>query len=185
MNKSIRGFTIVELLIVVVIIAILAAIAIIGYNGMQQRAYRSKVAVAVDGYVKLFEMYRTTEGSYPNASYACLSSEGSLPATTNFAANECDSEYGDSIDPALNQKLKTHASNLPEGVLPEVDYEGTGSFSRAPVYSGGGEGGVIYYYLNGDYDCPRGRKTSGRAGITTCTIDLGEYSSGGGSTGAV
>ncbi len=33
-----RGFTIVELLIVIVIIAILAAITIVAYNGIQNRA---------------------------------------------------------------------------------------------------------------------------------------------------
>ena len=36
-----RGFTIVELLIVVVVIAILAAITIVSYNGIQQQARRS------------------------------------------------------------------------------------------------------------------------------------------------
>ncbi|MCB8045019.1 prepilin-type N-terminal cleavage/methylation domain-containing protein [Microbacterium oxydans] len=33
-----RGFTIVELMIVVVVIAILAAITIVAYNGIQKRA---------------------------------------------------------------------------------------------------------------------------------------------------
>ena len=33
-----RGFTIVELLIVIVVIAILAAITIVAYNGVQERS---------------------------------------------------------------------------------------------------------------------------------------------------
>lgn len=37
------GFTIVELLIVVVVIALLAAISVVGYNGVQDRARRAKV----------------------------------------------------------------------------------------------------------------------------------------------
>jgi len=37
------GFTIVELLIVVVVIAILAAITIVAYNGIQNRAKSSAV----------------------------------------------------------------------------------------------------------------------------------------------
>jgi prepilin-type N-terminal cleavage/methylation domain-containing protein len=39
-----KGFTIVELLIVVVVIAILAAITIVSYNGIQNRAQQSKIA---------------------------------------------------------------------------------------------------------------------------------------------
>lgn len=39
-----KGFTIVELLIVVVVIAILASIAIVSYNGIQDRAQQSKIA---------------------------------------------------------------------------------------------------------------------------------------------
>ncbi len=39
-NKS-RGFTIVELLIVVVVIAILAAITIVSYNGISRQAKNS------------------------------------------------------------------------------------------------------------------------------------------------
>ena len=39
-----KGFTIVELLIVIVVIAILAAITIVAYNGIQTRARNSKIS---------------------------------------------------------------------------------------------------------------------------------------------
>ena len=41
MKTSKQGFTIVELLIVIVVIAILAAITIVAYNGIQNRAKAS------------------------------------------------------------------------------------------------------------------------------------------------
>lgn len=42
MQEKNRGFTIVELLIVIVVIAILAAISVVAYNGIQDRAKMSK-----------------------------------------------------------------------------------------------------------------------------------------------
>lgn len=57
-----KGFTIVELLIVVVVIAILAAITIVSYNGIQARATNSQALSAVNSYVKAFHTYYRTHG---------------------------------------------------------------------------------------------------------------------------
>lgn len=59
-----RGFTIVELLIVIVVIGILAAIIIVAYNGVQARAERAKVASIASGYQKLFGLYRAEKDSH-------------------------------------------------------------------------------------------------------------------------
>lgn len=65
--KSERGFTIVELLIVVVIIGILAAIVIVAYNGVTNRAKTSKAQATASSLVKKFETYNAEQGSYPSA----------------------------------------------------------------------------------------------------------------------
>lgn len=62
-----KGFTIVELLIVIVVIAILAAISIVAYNGVQTRAQDSKRSEAVASIQKALELYKTENGTYPNA----------------------------------------------------------------------------------------------------------------------
>lgn len=59
------GFTIVELLIVIVVIAILATISIVAYNGIQQRAATTVILSEVKQWRNLFEVYKAANGSYP------------------------------------------------------------------------------------------------------------------------
>ncbi len=60
-----RGFTIVELLIVVVVIAILAAITIIGYSGIQGRANDSSIQADLRQISTKLQAYYIDNGSYP------------------------------------------------------------------------------------------------------------------------
>jgi len=63
-NRS-RGFTLVELLIVIVVIAILAAITVVAYNGIQQRAQNTRIIQMVSTYQGALETYLSAYGSYP------------------------------------------------------------------------------------------------------------------------
>ena len=62
------GFTIVELLIVVVVIAILAAITIVAYANFQNRAYDSAVKNDLSSAAKKLEVAKVDLGHYPRAS---------------------------------------------------------------------------------------------------------------------
>ena len=59
------GFTIVELLIVIVVIGILAAIKIVAYNGIQVRARDNARIAKIQNIAKSIELYRVDNGRYP------------------------------------------------------------------------------------------------------------------------
>lgn len=93
------GFTIVELLIVIVVIAILAAISIVSYNGIQGRAEDTRRITDAKNIVKALELYKINNGNYPAASYSGKGSVSGWETTSNetpgqFIAPIATAEYG-------------------------------------------------------------------------------------------
>lgn len=60
-----RGFTIVELLIVIVVIGILATLVITTYNGIQEKARDTKRKTDVNALQGQIEAYQAQNGKYP------------------------------------------------------------------------------------------------------------------------
>jgi prepilin-type N-terminal cleavage/methylation domain-containing protein len=64
MNKH-NGFTIVELLIVIVVVGILAAISFVAYRGIQDKTYDAIVEQDLSTFRKKLEMVKIQIGRYP------------------------------------------------------------------------------------------------------------------------
>ncbi|OGL32334.1 hypothetical protein A3F64_03230 [Candidatus Saccharibacteria bacterium RIFCSPHIGHO2_12_FULL_42_8] len=97
--KSKAGFTIVELLIVIVIIGVLSTLVIVTYNGIQQRARDSKRLSDVRTVARIIQSYYEINGSYP--------STGGLGAGFALADANC-TDSG------------THTSQWVPGVVPSL-----------------------------------------------------------------
>lgn len=65
MNRNQAGFTIVELLIVIVVIGILAAITVVAFNGVQGRAHDISIQNDLQSIAKKLEMYKADFAVYP------------------------------------------------------------------------------------------------------------------------
>lgn len=84
MKISRSGFTLVELLIVIVIIAILAAITIVAYNGITSRANDTAVQEDLHNIASSIEQYSSTNGSYPTNDTATLQTLGLKASRGNY-----------------------------------------------------------------------------------------------------
>ena len=122
LSESRNGFTIVELLIVVVVIAILATITIVSFRGVQERAYVAATVSNIDVYIKGLEMLKAETGAYSKVS-GCIGETSGVCGYTIIEGDKCQSEYGltpgrTPVQPAasstLNQDLKPYISTTPK-----------------------------------------------------------------------
>lgn len=95
MKVRAAGFTIVELLIIIVIIAILAATSVVAYTGVQQRGRDTIRTNTISQLQKAFEAYKAEHGRYPPH----------IPSSTNIPAGFTGvfgTGYSHSVDTAGN-----------------------------------------------------------------------------------
>lgn len=103
-NKKQFGFTIVELLIVVVVIAILATITAVAYSGITDRAKYSDEQSDISSLNKAVLMYYADNGKYPSPT--------NVSGCTNGWCG-WDQATGDNFIPGLSPKYVSATPQMP------------------------------------------------------------------------
>jgi prepilin-type N-terminal cleavage/methylation domain-containing protein len=94
MNKNRSGFTIVELLIVIMVIAILAAISIVAFNGVQDRARASAAASSSTQAAKKVKVWQVdNEAISPTCGQFYTLVTGASGSSCNFDYNDTNYQY--------------------------------------------------------------------------------------------
>lgn len=100
-TKINKGFTIVELLIVIVVIAILAAITVVAYNGIQNQAQQSKIKADLRNLYQAIIIARNNTGQTLYDIIGNESTDGpclSQPDNTDLATNsDCVNAYNNAV----------------------------------------------------------------------------------------
>lgn len=201
LQRKNSGFTIVELLIVVVVIAILATITIVSYQGISSRAKDSQVKSAAAQIVREIKLYETTASPDPyptttNVIQTC--NKGTI--TCDYLRTDYTSfETGELIrgfqltacgSDGSVQYLINNSSNAPQAItpLPRINnqYLLFTSPSMGVVTSGapGTEYGQIYAYTGQtvNFDVPLGSCTIGARFQWQQRIGSGSWTDIGGAT---
>ncbi len=128
-----KGFTLIELMVVIAVIAILATIALVGLSGVQKGARDTQRLATMNGIRTAMQRYNSNTGSYPAGPFysmlATLTAGGYLPAISDPGCGSGATGFTSS------------ATNTPDG-----SWTPCGS-SVVPTYSYGVSGGVYTLVL--------------------------------------
>lgn len=113
-----RGFTVVELLAIIVVIGILATITYVAYNGITQRARNTDRLNELKSWESAFKLYASHEGKYP-----------SVPAEGGYCLGE-DFPTAAQINPNLPSGQQLTEPGNPLGYCRDLTATGVDTWKR-------------------------------------------------------
>lgn len=133
------GFTIIELLIVIVVIGILAAITIVSFNGVQLKAQNTASVDAASKYKRILMAYAAQNGQYPSGNlsvgyclgtgYADLNNDGTGDCVYNGSGGYVseNSTYNNTLKsvaslPGINNKSYSRTTDSAKVAGIRYDY---------------------------------------------------------------
>lgn len=154
MRKSTSGFTIVELIVIVVVIGIIATIAIISYNGIQQATLNEQRGAELSGWKATYEKYKAANGQYPQ-----MAADTGYCLGSGFPEGRCRNYHSTTS----NVYTESDSAVLMEMLAP---YDPPAGGTRVPVVNVS-VGPYVHYYTStiqlivpmtgvDESDCPEG-----------------------------
>jgi len=155
------GFTIIELLVVIVVIGILATITIVAFNGVQQRAKYARALVSLEQWDKIVKLYYSEYGTVPMTGGGDVCLGGGYAASDDFPENSCmynGTSLADS-SPTITSSFRVISSQLPADTA-DIVGKLQGKFNesfRGITYQANVNSGILSVYLGlsmqGDQSC--------------------------------
>lgn len=160
------GFTIVELLVVIVVIAILASVTVVGYNGIQNRATTTVAKNDLRTIGTTLQLYKSETGLYPRTHEELLDALNNQPQTLTLGVTNT----GSIASPAPKSFVYCYSddgSNMWVAAWKPV------LTRTVPVSSGA----PVYYWSNGNLGEAGYNEIEGGAGHSLChAASSGAYS---------
>lgn len=195
--RLLQGYTIVELLLVIVVVAILAAVVTVSYQGVQQRAENTKTKALVRQWEISMRLFQATNEKLPN-DWTCLGQTvDDFPeiASKAIEPGQCErnmvlinpspdwtSEF--KTVPTAGQTQPTYrllSSNatLSSGLLKMYTY-GTNAYIRGIIYASifeperapAAKPGAFIFYVLKDEACPADRVYRTLDSLHVCALRL-------------
>ena len=157
---SARGFTIIELIVVIAIIAVLAGIVLVNVQGYIKKAQNAQTLADVGNYVKALEMARAQNGTYPSTS-------NSIVCLGHYSSGSCwnGAIYNSS---ATETSLKPFIAGLP-GNTNKICPSTLSDCYNGYTYRSTGSAVTILYMLDGaSQSCGVGTVLASYTNATYC-----------------